>query len=221
MQTLERSHFLNLAAVFEGGLLLVAMFLGWLMGVDPIEHLYADTDGLLWGVAATVPMLILLAISFRIPVDSLRAIKKILIDTLGAPLATCRWYDLFLLGLLAGVTEEILFRGFLQIWFEKGGMWSGLIFANAIFGLAHFVTPTYAILAGLMGMYFSWTFTWQEPRNLLIPITAHTLYDFIAFWVVAHEYRTIMAAKDAASTIPSAPMADETMTDAIQDDPQE
>ncbi|MDA0834475.1 MAG: type II CAAX endopeptidase family protein [Planctomycetota bacterium] len=189
MQTLERSFFLNMAAIFEGGLLLVALFLGWLMGINPIEHLYADAGALGWGVLATVPMLVLFAISFRFPVGSLRTIKKILIDTLGPPLAACHWYDLFLLGILAGVTEEVLFRGFLQIWFEQGGLWTGLICANVIFGLAHFVTPMYALLAGQMGLYFSWIFAWQEPRNLLIPITAHAVYDFIAFWVVAAVYR--------------------------------
>ncbi|MEX1230303.1 MAG: type II CAAX endopeptidase family protein [Planctomycetaceae bacterium] len=198
MQTLERSFFLNMAAVFEGGLLLVALFLGWLMGINPIQYLYADAEAVGWGLLATVPMLILFAISFRYPVGSMRTIKKILIDTLGAPLAACRWYDLSLLGILAGVTEEVLFRGFLQIWFERGGLWTGLICANVIFGLAHFVTPMYAVLAGLMGLYFSWIFAWQEPRNLLIPITTHAVYDFIAFWAVAVEYRRQLQKRQSA-----------------------
>lgn len=198
MQTLERSFFLNMAAIFEGGLFLVALFLGWLMDINPIAHLYADATAFGYGLAATVPMLVLFAISFRWPVGSLKPIKQLLVETLGAPLAACRWYDLLLLGILAGVTEEVLFRGFLQIWFEQGGMWTGLILANIIFGLAHFVTPTYAVLAGLMGMYFSWMFSWQDPRNLLIPITAHAVYDFIAFWAVAVEYRRQSLKRQAA-----------------------
>jgi membrane protease YdiL (CAAX protease family) len=61
------------------------------------------------------------------------------------------------------------------------------LWSNVIFGLAHFVTPTYALLAGILGGYLGWLFT--VSGNLLAPIIAHGLYDFLAFLVVARECR--------------------------------
>jgi membrane protease YdiL (CAAX protease family) len=47
-----------------------------------------------------------------------------------------------------------------------------------LFGLLHPITPTYAVLAALMGAYLGGV--WLASGNLLVPIVAHALYDFIA-----------------------------------------
>ena len=47
-----------------------------------------------------------------------------------------------------------------------------------LFGLAHPITPFYAILAGLIGVYFGWLMIASE--NLLVPVVAHGAYDFVA-----------------------------------------
>ena len=47
-----------------------------------------------------------------------------------------------------------------------------------MFGLAHSVTRTYAILATIIGLYFGWL--WLATGNLLVPITTHAVYDFLA-----------------------------------------
>ena len=77
-------------------------------------------------------------------------------------------------------SEELLFRGVLHP--LAGPFWS-----NVLFGLAHFITPTYAVLAGLLGAYLGGLLELSE--NLLAPIITHGLYDFLAFLVVARECR--------------------------------
>ena len=185
----ERGPFLNLAALFEGGLAAVAFALGWMVGIDPLANLQLDWPGLMWGVGGVVPLLLLFWISYRFPFGPFRSIKRFLIEMLGPPLAACRWYDLPLLSLLVGLSEEMLFRGLAQPWLEHWGPAAGLIGSNVIFGLAHAITPAYALLAGLVGAYLGLLMETGESRNLLTPIVTHALYDYVVFLVVIRSYR--------------------------------
>ena len=93
-------------------------------------------------------------IYFR-PVGSYRTIKDFLLESLGPSIAACRWYELFFVAMLAGVGEELLFRGVLQIWMaERWGEVAGLVVSNLLFGFCHAVTLTYLLLAFCMGVYF-------------------------------------------------------------------
>lgn len=169
---------------------MVALLLGWLTGVNPLAPFYFSWAAMGRAIAGTLPLALLFLVFYRFPVGSLRPIKRLLIETLGPYLAICRWYDLLLLALLAGVCEELFFRGFLQPWMESiSGPISGLIGSNLLFALAHFITPTYALLAGLIGGYLGLLLDAGEQRNLLIPIIVHTVYDFFAFVVVARTFR--------------------------------
>ena len=91
--------------------------------------------------------------------------------------------QLAVISLMAGLGEELLFRGVIQgkitqVVGGPAGNWVGAIVAALLFGLAHSVSLTYAILAALIGLYLSWT--WLATGNLLVPIAAHTVYDFVA-----------------------------------------
>lgn len=186
----DSSRFLTLATWFEGALIVIAYAAGWLVSVDPVEHWTLDAAALIWGVLGTLPLYLVFALSYAYPVSGMRNIKDFLIDKLGPFLDGCDWRELLYLGLLAGVSEEILFRGFLQPWLERDWGWlGGLLFSNMIFALVHWVTPLYALLAGLTGAYLGWAMDASGERNLLIPITIHALYDFLAFLAVAQTYR--------------------------------
>lgn len=90
------------------------------------------------------------------------------------------------MGCLAGATEEIFFRGMLQPFFEQDwGLLGGLLFSNMVFALIHWITPLYGILAGLCGLYLGWSMDMTGERMLLIPIVIHSLYDFLAFNLLA------------------------------------
>lgn len=178
----ERSQFLNFAGLIEGGLALAAIGIGWLVAINPLEHLAWDWRALIWGVLGTIPTYGLFWATYRFPVGALRKIRDFLARELAPSLSNLRWFDLILLAILAGVAEELLFRGLLQPWI--GPLWT-----NVVFGLVHWVTPLYAVLAFAIGNYLSWLMTLTEPHNLLTPIVTHALHDYLAFLVVVAEHR--------------------------------
>src|SRR5699024_6106890 len=110
-------------------------------------------------IVGTLPMVLFFIACYRFPVRPLRRIRHLLINTLGPYLNTCYWYDLLFIAFLASACEELFFRGFLQLWMEsKGGAMVGLIGSNLVFALAHFITPAYALITSLMGIYLGLLF---------------------------------------------------------------
>lgn len=183
--------FFRKACYFEASLVVVAVFLGWIAGVDPFESLYFSESAIAYGVLGTVPLFVLFLALEQLQIDSLSQIRQLLIDTLGPSLHRYHWADVFMLAAVAGVSEEILFRGVIQPWIESSwGMTAGLIGSNIIFGLVHAVTPLYAVLATLVGLYLGWSLDYGGDRNLLTPIIIHGLYDFLAFMALIRAYRT-------------------------------
>jgi len=84
-----------------------------------------------------------------------------------------------LVAALAGVGEEALFRGVVQTaLLDRLPAWAAVAATAALFGLAHFLSLTYALLASLVGAYLGWLHL--ATGNLLAPILAHALYDFVA-----------------------------------------
>lgn len=80
------------------------------------------------------------------------------------------------LGLVAGLGEELLFRGVLQYEVSmKFGNVVGISVSSIIFGLLHAVTPLYAILATMASVFFGFLYTWSG--NLAVPIITHAVYD--------------------------------------------
>lgn len=187
---LRRSDFLKLATIFQGGLVLAAYVVGWVADVDPLAHLHFDVESVAWGLVATAPLYLAFRLFYRLPVNGLRRIRRFLVEKMGPLLDSCRVRDLAYLGLLAGVTEEILFRGLLQPLIESSWGWGvGLVASNLLFALAHWITPTYALLAGLTGVYLGVAMDLGDQRNLLVPIVIHAVYDMLAFVKVVRTYR--------------------------------
>lgn len=91
------------------------------------------------------------------------------------------------LGIVAGVGEEMLFRGILQSELaSRLGPWAGVTIASLLFGALHAVTPAYATLAGIASLYFGGLYL--ACGNLAVPIATHAIYDvaalFFAHWTV-------------------------------------
>jgi len=183
------SQFLVGAAVLEGILLATAFLLGWLMDFSPTQDLYWDLKDLGLGLLATGPLMLLMLAMLFLPGSGIQGIRKFMRDTLGPLLARCRVIDLFFLALLAGLCEEVLFRGFLFGWIWQYNRTFAVTICNLIFGMAHCVTPLYGFLAAMAGLYLTALMAVDPSPNLLIPITTHTVYDFIAFLIVVHDYR--------------------------------
>ncbi|MCB1140394.1 MAG: CPBP family intramembrane metalloprotease [Leptospiraceae bacterium] len=203
MQPLDQGRMLRMAVFVEGGMGLLAIVLGMLFGLNPLSMIHVEPDRWpdLLGMVAIVPMFGAFFLVARLPLASFKELRQkldlvILPLFRGLPLS-----DLFWLSLLAGVGEELLFRGFFHLWMLD---WFGLPAALAItavaFGLVHWITPTYALLAGAMGLLLSASMVWSE--NLLVAILVHGLYDFFALWyylrVVLHSAGPVPVSEDGS-----------------------
>jgi membrane protease YdiL (CAAX protease family) len=172
-----REPIVLLAIVVEGGLILAAWVLGWMLDQPPLRKFQWTVQGGMQGVAAVVPMLALFWVLNRWPVGPLADIKDFTNRILCPMLAPCTVVDLLGISVLAGLGEELLFRGVLQETFSRALPPAlALLAASVLFGLVHAVTPTYAVLASLSGLYLGWLFLATD--NLLVPVIAHALYDF-------------------------------------------
>jgi len=94
------------------------------------------------------------------------------------------WWQLGVLSILAGIAEECFFRGLIQGGLvNAGGMLLGILAASVLFGMAHLLTNAYGIMAALIGAYLGALLVWRG--NLLVPITTHAVYDFVALvWIM-------------------------------------
>lgn len=167
----------------------IAIVLGWLVGIDPFGMLLFKENAIFYGLAGTVPLFLLLMTLAQLKTGAIQNIRKLLLDTLGVSLHRLQWPDLLVLSAIAGISEEVLFRGVLQPWLQTAmGVSGGLLASNVVFGLLHAVTPLYALLAGLVGIYLGLCLDYGGERNLLTPIIVHGVYDFLAFMVIMRAY---------------------------------
>lgn len=201
----ERGRFLRTALYFEWGLALAAIVLGWLLGVQPLRgfsfaaaHLPAQLAAIGYGVLATLPLLLGLLVIERLPWGPLIRLRELVNQQVVPLFAEASLFDLAMISLAAGCGEELLFRGLLQVWLtEMGGSWwgmnasaamvVGLAISAALFGLAHYITHTYVVLAAGIGLYLGWLLI--ATGHLLAPITTHALYDFLALLYLTHRWR--------------------------------
>ena len=102
--------------------------------------------------------------------------------------------------MLAGLGEELLFRGVIQSWLvSETNLWLGLAVTSILFGLAHFISRTYAVYAAVVGAYLGWLFIAFD--NLLVPILTHAAYDFFAL-VYLVRLRPVSSPKDTSPLEP-------------------
>ncbi len=100
-----------------------------------------------------------------------RSIRKIVTNDIKAIFLNAELIDIIIIALIAGIAEEMLFRGVLQVRF-------GIVAASIIFGLLHYISPAYVIIAALMGLYMGAFYYFS--KSLLVPIQIHFLYDLAA-----------------------------------------
>jgi membrane protease YdiL (CAAX protease family) len=190
-------HFFKSACVFEAALIVVAVVLGWLGDINPFASLHYSESAILYGILGTIPLFLLFLLLEQITAESVVAIRRMLLETLGPGLHRYHWADLLILAAIAGISEEILFRGVIQPWMESSwGMTTGLVVSNILFGLVHAVTPLYAVLATIVGIYLGLALDYGGDRNLLTPIIIHGLYDFLAFMALMRIYRASLTAQN-------------------------
>lgn len=193
----HRRYFLNASGIFLLGLLLLSLLLAWIAGIKAfggIHFNWKDT-----GIGLVAAALMLLVFGGVTPVRD--QAEKIL----GGALSTCYWYDLLILAILVGFTEELLFRGVLEPWVARINPLFAMISVSIFFGLLHAVSVGYAVVATLLGLILSLLAYGPGEYNLLRPIIAHAAYDFAGFLWVAHRYRKAhIESSDASYDVPIA-----------------
>ena len=190
----DTDRFFKNACLFEASLVLVAVVIGWMAGINPFANLHYSETAVFYGLVGTVPLYLLFLLFQQMQAEPVAKIRQMLLQTLAPGLARCSWADLWVLAAIAGISEEVLFRGVLQPFMESAwGMQAGLIGSNLLFGLVHAITPLYTLLAALVGIYLALSMDFGGERNLLTPILIHGLYDFLAFLAIARNFRQMQA----------------------------
>jgi membrane protease YdiL (CAAX protease family) len=178
-------RFFAMALAIEAGLGAIAWVAGRLFGPDPLATLAWSWSGAAVGALASLPPLFGLTVMWDSESSAYRRVRETLETTLLPQLAALSRWELAVLMVVTGFGEEMLFRGFLQGLLEGAlGPLAGLAAASVIFGLAHPVSVAYFVVTALMGVYLG--LLWNETENLLAPVVAHGLYDFLAIrWMLA------------------------------------
>jgi membrane protease YdiL (CAAX protease family) len=91
------------------------------------------------------------------------------------------YHHVLIFGLMAGVPEEILFRGALQPAL-------GVLPTALIFGALHALTPAYFVYASGAGVFLGGLALWRD--GLWTPIAAHSVVDLIMLALLIHRWRT-------------------------------
>ena len=138
-----------------------------------------SSSGFLQGIALATIIIIASAIVTKIwPAYRVSAEKYL--DFVITPLAIP---DLIWVGLLPGLSEELLFRGVMIP--ALGYDWLALIFSSVLFGVLHFNDReswhyiAWAIVIGFLLGYSAYV-----TDNLLVPVVAHILTNLFSsfFW---------------------------------------
>ena len=182
-ESLPPDNFALIVTLFEASLVLVALGLGWLFSYQPAATFRPDIADAGWGVAATVPALALFGICYVLPWGPFVRLARLLDERIVPMFARCRVIELASISIVAGIGEELLFRGLIQGGIAEAvggtdGIWIGLVVGSLVFGLTHAVSPMYALLTTLIGFYLGWL--WISTGNLICPMMTHAVYDFVA-----------------------------------------
>lgn len=93
------------------------------------------------------------------------------------------WWQIVVLSVLAGVGEELLFRGFIQSGLSGlVGGYTAIVLTSLIFGLLHAMTLYYFVFAFLLSLMFGALLA--ASQSMLLLVTLHAVYDVIALGMI-------------------------------------
>lgn len=187
----------RLEAAFRDPLVLASVMIGWqvlivlftwelaawyggsrreVLAVRGFPPLMTVVLAVIGGMALTLPFDVLGLTMFK---DTVKADSSSFVPMAGSP-----WWTLFAIAITIGapLSEEILFRGFLQSALARTRIgyvgaailtsigWTALHVQYSLFGLTQVL---------VIGLYFSWLL-WRSG-TLWLPITVHALYNSLSF----------------------------------------
>jgi hypothetical protein len=179
------------ALAFEGAIGLTALLFAFILRIPLAPLLDITASGLAF---AAVGIVLLGAVFFLVSRSSwppFRRIREQLDAILPRFLGGASLGAILLVAAVAGISEELLFRGVIQHGLDlHAATWIAVVAANIVFALAHLITPTYGVLALFMGAILSTVFLVSE--SLIAAALTHALYDFAAltYYLRRKEART-------------------------------
>lgn len=163
-------------------LLVVGFALSLLFKVTPHEHLNLSLQNVAYGLLAVIPLAGFLFWFMRTDIKSFSTFRTSQIEffaNLGFRFTLVR---ILMISLAAGIFEEYLFRGVLQVaLYPLIPVSLAILLPNIIFGLLHMRTIIYALLAGVVGTYLGLVFV--VTGSLAAAMVCHTVYDIMALEV--------------------------------------
>lgn len=168
-----------MALLVEGGLILAAWGVGEMLDTPAFGLVELSVSAVVVGVLGCIPMLLGLGWVDRSMWPPLVRFRRTIDQDVSPIFASCTVGDVVLISALAGIGEEAMFRGVMQMALADAvGVGGAVAITAVVFGAAHFITTTYAVYATLIGVYLGLLLVVFE--NLLVPILAHAVYDFLA-----------------------------------------
>ena len=151
--------------------------------MPPFGHFRLDAKAAGYGIAATLPLLGVLRWCLRTEWRPMRRLVTLVEEHLTPYLAGASAGGIVLVSLMAGIGEEVLFRGVIQAGLaDRLPAWLAVGIAALLFGVVHWLTMSYAVFATLIGVYLGILFL--VTGNLLAPVVTHALYDVVALTVL-------------------------------------
>jgi membrane protease YdiL (CAAX protease family) len=199
-ETDDRMNGFAMAVVVEGGLALVALALAWLFGVS-VRDLIPPTGSplvaaIFRGVVVALAMLVVFFWMVHSSRAALRELRQQVESLIGQMFPAGTVSQFGLVALLAGVGEELLFRGVIQTLL---GQWTtpvaGLLITSILFALAHALSKLYFLLALIIGLCFGWLV--YRYNDLVAPMLAHSMYDFVALLYLSRTSRLRLSEDNA------------------------
>jgi membrane protease YdiL (CAAX protease family) len=186
---LRRELSFTTSCICEAGLLLLALIWAGVFQEPVFASLHWNLECALTGIAATLPpfFFFIWTLKSKLPVflrhrDLLESVLRPMFGKWSIP-------QLLALSIIAGLSEEALFRGAIQGSLSaRVGVVVAVVMASALFGAFHLLTYTYAIIAAFIGAYLG--LLWIGTGNLLTPMVTHALYDFAALVYFLRVYRS-------------------------------
>ncbi|MEQ9546134.1 MAG: CPBP family intramembrane glutamic endopeptidase [Marinobacter sp.] len=164
---------------FQSLIAIVAVFAFFLAGVEVYMSKLSVACAMLLGVLGgilTYLVLFLMTLG-RLASSPLRDQMRFLHDFA----CSYSWPVLLILSVLAGFGEELLFRGVIQGWLtERFGAVFALAVAAILFGLVHFLSFVYFVVATALGVVLGLAYIWSE--SLLMTMVWHGAYDVVALY---------------------------------------
>ncbi len=170
--------------VSEVVLAVVGLVVGWWIGTPILEDTRVDLRAGVLALAATLPLTPFVFWGMRTKFALLASLRELVRETIVPLFASCSPLEILLISIMAGIGEEVFFRGFLQGSLGRVvNPWIALALVSALFGLAHYVSLGYAIIAGLLGVYMGTLLL--LTGNLFVAMAVHALFDFVAILLVS------------------------------------